>query len=74
MFERHADIIHRLCIDAPALLPVLLDGLIWRSRVAEGGMRRVNYYIKHLVVDAEVGGLAGVSFGSPPLENDLQLD
>ena len=31
MFERHPDIIKRLCMDAPALLPTLLDGLIWRS-------------------------------------------
>merc|ERR1719436_19097 len=53
MFERHDDIIKRLCLDAPALLPVLLDGLIWRSRVTENGQRRVNYYIKHLLIDAE---------------------
>jgi hemoglobin-like flavoprotein len=53
MFERHYDIIHRLCGDAPALLPVLLDGLVWRSRATESGMRRVNYYIKHLLVDLD---------------------
>jgi len=29
-------------------LPVLLDGLIWRSRFTERGMRRVNYYVKYL--------------------------
>jgi len=52
MFERHPDIIQRLCLDAPALMPMMLDGLIWRSRVTESGQRRVNYYIKHLVVDA----------------------
>mmetsp|Transcript_93649 Transcript_93649/g.269625 ORF Transcript_93649/g.269625 Transcript_93649/m.269625 type:complete len:1122 (+) Transcript_93649:131-3496(+) len=50
MFERHPDIIKRLCADAPALLPVLLDGLVWRSRVVEGGLRRVNYYVRHLIV------------------------
>jgi len=55
MFERHPDIIKRLCADAPALLPVLLDGLIWRSRVTDNGQRRVNYYIKHLVIDANGG-------------------
>merc|ERR1719343_1077549 len=53
LFERHSDIIKRLCIDAPALLPALLDGLIWRSRVTENGRRRVNYYIKHLIMDAD---------------------
>merc|ERR1719440_2309603 len=53
MFERHDDIIKRLCSDAPALLPVLLDGLIWRSRLTENGQRRVNYYVKHLLVDSE---------------------
>jgi hypothetical protein len=53
MFERHEDIIKRLCTDAPALLPVLLDGLIWRSRLTERGVRRVNYYVKHLLVDSE---------------------
>merc|ERR1712226_624649 len=52
MFERHPDIVKRLCLDAPALMPTLLDGLIWRSRTTENGLRRVNYYLKHLLVDA----------------------
>merc|ERR1719453_2222092 len=52
LFARHPDIVKVLCNDAPALLPVLFDGLIWRSRLTEGGMRRVNYYIKHLLVDS----------------------
>jgi len=51
IFERHPDIIKRLCLDAPALLPTLLDGLIWRSRTTESGQRRVNYYIQHLLID-----------------------
>merc|ERR550532_896618 len=55
MFERHEDLLKRLCADAPALLPILLDGLIWRSRLSEGGQRRVNYYVKHLLVDAQGG-------------------
>eukprot|EP00931_Biecheleriopsis_adriatica_P020756 TRINITY_DN13780_c1_g1_i1.p1 TRINITY_DN13780_c1_g1~~TRINITY_DN13780_c1_g1_i1.p1 ORF type:complete len:1125 (+),score=302.03 TRINITY_DN13780_c1_g1_i1:80-3454(+) len=53
LFERHPDVIHRLSIDAPALLPTLFDGLIWRSRVAQNGQRRVNYYVKYLVQDME---------------------
>jgi len=50
LFKRHHNIIQMLCDNAPALVPTLLDGLIWRSRLTENGMRRVNYYIKHLLV------------------------
>jgi len=60
MFERHADLVKRLCLDAPALLPTLLDGLIWRSRVTENGQRRTNYYIKYFIVDSE-GGFSKVT-------------
>ncbi|CAL1155095.1 unnamed protein product [Cladocopium goreaui] len=54
LFARHPDIVKRLIADAEYLLPVLLDGLIWRSRVPVKGKRRVNYFVKHLMVD-EVG-------------------
>lgn len=53
LFSRHPDIVRRLRDEAPGLLPVLLDGLVWRSRVVEGGLRRVNYYIKHVIVDTQ---------------------
>ncbi|CAJ1371316.1 unnamed protein product [Effrenium voratum] len=53
LFERHQDIINRLCREAPMLMPTLLDGLIWRSARTERGRRRVNYYVKHLVVNQE---------------------
>jgi len=53
LFGRHPDIMYRLCQDAVSLLPTLLDGLIWRSRISVEGQRRVNYYVKHLIVDAE---------------------
>lgn len=53
LFERHPDIIQKLSTDAEAILPALLDGLIWRSRMALNGQRRVNYYVKHLIVDAD---------------------
>merc|ERR1719267_109206 len=53
LFGRHPDIIKILCDQAPDLVPRLLDGLIWRSRLTENGMRRVNYYVKHLLVDTE---------------------
>lgn len=53
LFERHPDIIQRLCSDAPALLWTLFNGLIWRSRVTVQGERRVNYYVKHFLQDKE---------------------
>lgn len=53
LFNRHQDIVARLCREAPGLLPTLLDGLVWRSTRTENGMRRANYYVKHLVVNAE---------------------
>lgn len=53
MFERHPDLVRIICADARGLLPTLLDGLIWRSRITENGMRRVNYYVRHLLVDEE---------------------
>lgn len=57
LFSRHNDIIKMLCNEAPTLLPVLLDGLIWRSRDTTNGVRRVNYYVKNLVV-TKSGGVA----------------
>merc|ERR1719181_611119 len=55
MFGRHPEIIQRLSADASVLLPDLLDGLVWRSRMALNGQRRVNYYVKHLLQNAEGG-------------------
>ncbi|CAK0879603.1 unnamed protein product, partial [Prorocentrum cordatum] len=53
LFERHPDVVKRLCVDAPALLVTLFDGLVWRSRTTENGQRRVNYYVKHLLTDSD---------------------
>ncbi|CAK9074311.1 unnamed protein product [Durusdinium trenchii] len=53
LFTRHPELIHRLCADAPSLLPVVLDHLVWRSRLTVGGYRRTNYYVKHLVQDQD---------------------
>lgn len=55
LFIRHSDIVKRICTDGPDLLPTLFNGLIWRSRQAENGVRRVNYFIKYLIVDAKSG-------------------
>merc|ERR1719454_586478 len=51
LFKRHAEIIQTLTNDAPTVLPKMLNGLIWRSRTTENGIRRANYYIKHLLID-----------------------
>jgi hypothetical protein len=53
LFERHPEIVKTLSVNAPTLLPSLLDGLIWRSRTTEHGTRRANYYLKHLLIDAK---------------------
>lgn len=53
LFQRHPDIVKKLCDSAPSLLPVLLDGLVWRSRSTENGHRRVNYYLKNLLIGPE---------------------
>mmetsp|Transcript_101271 Transcript_101271/g.325457 ORF Transcript_101271/g.325457 Transcript_101271/m.325457 type:complete len:1383 (+) Transcript_101271:194-4342(+) len=53
LFARHADVVNRLILDAPELLPKLFDGLVWRARTTEQGRRRVNYYLKHLLQTAD---------------------
>ena len=53
MFKRHPDLIKILCDQAPDLVPKLLEGLIWRSRTTQNGTRRVNYYVKHLLIDED---------------------
>eukprot|EP00927_Polykrikos_kofoidii_P002426 TRINITY_DN1096_c0_g1_i13.p1 TRINITY_DN1096_c0_g1~~TRINITY_DN1096_c0_g1_i13.p1 ORF type:complete len:1086 (+),score=186.39 TRINITY_DN1096_c0_g1_i13:79-3336(+) len=53
LFTRHPQIVQTLLRDAPTLVPELLDGLVWRSRQTSNGMRRVNFYLKHLLVDPE---------------------
>jgi hypothetical protein len=50
--------VERLCAEALQLLPTLLDGLIWRSKRSVNGARRVNFYVKWLIVNQE-GNLAG---------------
>eukprot|EP00931_Biecheleriopsis_adriatica_P123584 TRINITY_DN9863_c1_g1_i1.p1 TRINITY_DN9863_c1_g1~~TRINITY_DN9863_c1_g1_i1.p1 ORF type:complete len:1235 (+),score=276.02 TRINITY_DN9863_c1_g1_i1:91-3705(+) len=57
LFSRHPDIVEIITVEAPALVPTLLDGMVWRSRIAVNGYRRANFYIKHLLVDSE-GGFA----------------
>jgi len=58
LFTRHPEIITFLCTEAPMIVPVVLDGLVWRSRLTEKGTRRVNVYFKHLLLD-EAGGFHG---------------
>merc|ERR1712178_194602 len=44
LFARHPDIVKVLCESAPALMYTLLEGLVWRSRQTDAGLRRVNFY------------------------------
>jgi hemoglobin-like flavoprotein len=53
LFSHHPDIVKLLIDNAPSALSTLFDNLVWRCRTTEDRMRRVNYYIKHLVVDAK---------------------
>ncbi|CAJ1404467.1 unnamed protein product [Effrenium voratum] len=55
LFRRHPKVVQKLCQESPTMLPHLMDGLLWRSRVAGQGKRRVNYYVKHLLQDEEGG-------------------
>lgn len=55
LFTRHPDIIKIITASAPSLLPILLEGLIWRSRNTTNGIRRANYYVKYLVVKQDGG-------------------
>lgn len=57
LFRRHPDFVFRLCDEAPTLLTTLLEGLVWRSRQTKNGVRRVNYFVKHLIIN-EDGGLS----------------
>jgi len=40
-----------LCQEAWGLLPVMFGRPSWPSRVTENGLRRLNYYAKHILVD-----------------------
>eukprot|EP00929_Paragymnodinium_shiwhaense_P042210 TRINITY_DN2187_c0_g1_i4.p1 TRINITY_DN2187_c0_g1~~TRINITY_DN2187_c0_g1_i4.p1 ORF type:complete len:1140 (+),score=240.24 TRINITY_DN2187_c0_g1_i4:69-3488(+) len=53
LFQRHPDLVKKFFDDAPGLLPTLFDGLIWRSRLTVNGLRRVNYYMKYLLLNPE---------------------
>jgi len=57
IFRRHDDIVGKLVEQARSLVPTLFDGLIWRSRHTRSGLRRVNFYVQHLVNDTN-GNLA----------------
>jgi len=53
MFTRHENILHYMSTNAVSLIPVLLDGLVWHSRITVAGQRRTNFYVKHLIVDSQ---------------------
>eukprot|EP00930_Biecheleria_cincta_P001710 TRINITY_DN102820_c0_g1_i1.p1 TRINITY_DN102820_c0_g1~~TRINITY_DN102820_c0_g1_i1.p1 ORF type:complete len:1190 (-),score=140.29 TRINITY_DN102820_c0_g1_i1:71-3640(-) len=53
LFQRHPHIVITLADKSPKLLQTLLDGLIWRSHrtTPDGLKRRVNYFVKHLLLN-----------------------
>eukprot|EP00438_Fugacium_kawagutii_P008395 Skav234441 [mRNA] locus=scaffold1647:4283:15111:+ [translate_table: standard] len=53
LFLRHPDFVEILATKATSLLWTLFDGMVWRSHLAQDGLRRTNYYIKHFVIDSE---------------------
>jgi hypothetical protein len=55
LFKRHHDLVTVLLQDAPGLVVPMLNGLIWRSRLTDNGYRRVNYYMKYLMISPEGG-------------------
>eukprot|EP00416_Gambierdiscus_australes_P017640 CAMPEP_0171057980 /NCGR_PEP_ID=MMETSP0766_2-20121228/2170_1 /TAXON_ID=439317 /ORGANISM="Gambierdiscus australes, Strain CAWD 149" /LENGTH=738 /DNA_ID=CAMNT_0011513189 /DNA_START=69 /DNA_END=2285 /DNA_ORIENTATION=- len=50
LFARHGNVVKLICEEAPTLLPTLFDGLIWRSHRPKNGMRRLNAYLKYVLV------------------------
>jgi hemoglobin-like flavoprotein len=50
LFSHHPDILKRCINDAATLLPTLWEHLVWRARTTSNGQRRVNFYVKHLIV------------------------
>ena len=53
LFQRHPDFAEILATRATTLLYTLFDGMMWRSHLAQNGLRRANYYVKHMVVDPQ---------------------
>lgn len=78
LFLRHPDIVPIICSEAPLILGTFLEGLVWRSRLTKDGLRRVNYYVKNLVIDAQ-GHFAGalqalVRLGDPKIISHPTID
>ena len=53
LFVRLSDIVKRPCDAAPGLLPTLLGGLIWRSRLTEAGSPRGAHHVERLLVSRD---------------------
>jgi len=78
LFLRHPDIVPIICSEAPLILGTFLEGLVWRSRLTKDGLRRVNYYVKNLVIDAH-GHFSGalqalVRLGDPKIISHPTID
>eukprot|EP00913_Durusdinium_trenchii_P001988 g1839.t1 len=53
MFRFQPDIAANILQEAPKLVNVFLDGLIWRSHKTKDGLRPVVYYMEHLLQDTD---------------------
>ncbi|CAE7630671.1 unnamed protein product [Symbiodinium sp. CCMP2592] len=62
LFHRHPDVISKMSALAPELLWPLLDGLIWRSRIVKGELRRAIYYVKNLIQDSSGNFSENIAF------------
>ena len=65
LLKRQPGIVETLLADAPALMPIPLEGPLWRFRVTEYGQRRVNYHIKHMLQNT------GGEFGKPLVDCEV---
>eukprot|EP00388_Colpodella_angusta_P024148 GDKJ01062944.1.p1 GENE.GDKJ01062944.1~~GDKJ01062944.1.p1 ORF type:complete len:1015 (-),score=222.58 GDKJ01062944.1:2715-5642(-) len=54
LFQAHPDLVEILCNEAPPLLHDLLDGLVWKSRHASNGTRRMVFFVRELWGDPDV--------------------
>lgn len=65
LWETHPDLIPRLVTQAPHLLPVLLDGLVWCSEQATSGVRRVIFYLEELWGDPSYESSGAHTYTTP---------
>jgi len=58
LFESHPGVIANLAIFSADSMGRLFDGMVWVSRNATNGKRRVNYYVRHIYGDPTLARFA----------------